>query len=391
MSDDSSIPNDEPDDQEMPWESAARGRVRDALEDIRFDELRGVVYLMSGEDHRINAVEEEFSSYEGMVQRLSEIYDEEWYGNVQFDGGEAVFSSDAEGEVGDMLADENVEDFFGRMRSTEEGEELADAKKLIVPAGGLIVGADLAEINDELVKHLARHPELMHKMDPHKFEELVAALLRAKGYEVEATKRTRDGGVDIRAFRACLKTTRGAAARDFGRRQDGEVGASPHRAATTKPTLATDKRSAARRVFGEKAVWRRCSSVKDPPGVFSFVESEQRRSARLRGLPCHTAFSPKTAPLVVFKQALRKSDVGTLLTLTQCKRYAPDKKVTVEAVRQLYGVVESDRATNGLIVTTSAFTRDAKTYQEKIKFRMSLADMDVLKQWLAGLQIRPTL
>ena len=113
------------------------------------------------------------------------------------------------------------------------------------------------------------------------------------------------------SFRACLKTTRGAAARDFGCGQssppsgqflycaDREVGASPQRAATTEPTQATDKRPAVRRVFGEKAVWPRCSSVEDPQGVFSLVA------------PCHTAFSPKTAPLVVFKQALRiNSNLG---------------------------------------------------------------------------------
>ena len=44
---------------------------------------------------------------------------------------------------------------------------------------------------------------------------------------------------------------------------------------------------------------------------------------------------------------LKKSEVGTLLTLRQCKRYAPEKKVAVEAVRQLYGIAESGKATSG--------------------------------------------
>src|SRR6266481_4167653 len=94
-------------------------------------------------------------------------------------------------------------------------------------------------------------------------------------------------------LRACLETTRGAAARDFGCGQGGEFRASPQRAVRNESTPATDKRPAARRVFGEKAVWLRCSSVEDPPGIFSFVA------------PRHPAFSPKTAPLVVSKQALR--------------------------------------------------------------------------------------
>ena len=92
--------------------------------------------------------------------------------------------------------------------------------------------------------------------------------------------------------RACLETTRGAAARDFGCGQGGEFRASPQRAVRNEPTPATDKRPAARRVFAEKAVWLRCSSVEDPPGIFSFVA------------PRHPAFSPKTAPLAVSKQAL---------------------------------------------------------------------------------------
>src|SRR6266700_4080915 len=103
-------------------------------------------------------------------------------------------------------------------------------------------------------------------------------------------------------LRACLETTRGAAARDFGCGQGGEFRASPQRAVRNEPTPATDKRPAARRVFAEKAVWLRCSSVEDPPGIFSFVA------------PRHPAFSPKTAPLVVSKQALSGSNGFRLLS-----------------------------------------------------------------------------
>lgn len=100
---DSEIPEEEFDDGEMHWESTARGRVQEALEHIRFDELRGVIYLLSGEDHRMNRVEEEFETYDDMVTRLAEIYDEEWYANVPFEGGAAVFDSDSHGDVADML------------------------------------------------------------------------------------------------------------------------------------------------------------------------------------------------------------------------------------------------------------------------------------------------
>jgi len=67
-------------------------------------------------------------------------------------------------------------------------------------------------------------------------------------------------------FRACLKTQRGPAAREFGGGQGGEAGASPKRAATAESTRATGKRPAARRVFLETARCLRWSSVTDPSG-----------------------------------------------------------------------------------------------------------------------------
>ncbi len=100
-------------------------------------------------------------------------------------------------------------------------------------------------------------------------------------------------------LRACLETTRCAAARDFGCGQGGEFRASPQRAVRNEPTLATDKRPAARRVFAEKAVWLRPARE-----CFRSCSVVAARSASFVA-PRHPAFSPKTAPLVVSKQALR--------------------------------------------------------------------------------------
>ena len=114
-------------------------------------------------------------------------------------------------------------------------------------------------------------------------------------------------------FRACLTIARGAAARDFGFGQGGEGGASPQQAVTTEPTPAKAKRPAARRVFAEKAVWLRCSSVEDPPRVWT-SQALRVRFPKLSGAlsrtavsfvaPRHPAFSAKTAPLGIFRQAL---------------------------------------------------------------------------------------
>ena len=93
-------------------------------------------------------------------------------------------------------------------------------------------------------------------------------------------------------LRACFRIALGPAARDFGCGQGGEAGASPKRAVTGEPTRATAKRTAARRVFAEKAAWLRCSSVTDPSWVCSLVA------------PRHSAFSAKTGPHGILKQAL---------------------------------------------------------------------------------------
>jgi DNA-binding CsgD family transcriptional regulator len=57
------------------------------------------------------------------------------------------------------------------------------------------------DISGSLVRYFAEHPEEMKTMDRRKFEELIAGLFDVFGYQVELTKRTRDGGVDIIAVK----------------------------------------------------------------------------------------------------------------------------------------------------------------------------------------------
>ncbi len=55
---------------DMSWETAAKEAIQNAVAEITFDEVRGSIYLMSGEDHRFNAVEEEFRGWEELQRRL---------------------------------------------------------------------------------------------------------------------------------------------------------------------------------------------------------------------------------------------------------------------------------------------------------------------------------
>ncbi|EKF9139793.1 restriction endonuclease [Vibrio cholerae] len=62
---------------------------------------------------------------------------------------------------------------------------------------------DLFELYDsisELVVALKAEPALLTELESHQFEEVTAEIFRDKGFEVELTKRTRDGGKDVIAF-----------------------------------------------------------------------------------------------------------------------------------------------------------------------------------------------
>jgi DNA-binding CsgD family transcriptional regulator len=52
----------------------------------------------------------------------------------------------------------------------------------------------------ELAEYVARHPHAIHNLSSREFEKIVAECLRAFGYQVELTPKTRDGGFDILAF-----------------------------------------------------------------------------------------------------------------------------------------------------------------------------------------------
>jgi len=83
--------------------------------------------------------------------------------------------------------------------------------------------------------------------------------------------------------------------------------------------------------------------------------------------------------------AAKKSDLGSFLYIVECKRYAPDNIIGVGLIRQLNGVVEAERATAGILATTSFFSKDAKEFQAKIENRMSLKDYLGIQEWLAKL------
>lgn len=75
---------------------------------------------------------------------------------------------------------------------------------------------------------------------------------------------------------------------------------------------------------------------------------------------------------------------GRLLCLVEAKRYRRDRPVGVELVRQLYGTLTDAEASSAMLVTTSSFSPDARTFQKRHEYRLTLRDYGHIVDWMAG-------
>jgi restriction system protein len=88
-----------------------------------------------------------------------------------------------------------------------------------------------------------------------------------------------------------------------------------------------------------------------------------------------------------------KSGVGSMRMLGSMKAYGPDHLVPREHVHEVLGVVDTERATKGMIVTTSDFAPelfDAPGLAAAIPNRLELMNGVQLQEWLRGLTSRST-
>jgi hypothetical protein len=101
------------------------------------------------------------------------------------------------------------------------------------------------------------------------------------------------------------------------------------------------------------------------------------------GLGWDTFLTPPTKDGGFDIRAIRDTRGTCLCYLIEAKAHRPDRPVGIGVVRHLYGIVERERATHGIIATTSTFTRDAVREAEAIKYRLTLADFQRVLDWLA--------
>lgn len=115
------------------------------------------------------------------------------------------------------------------------------------------------------------------------------------------------------------------------------------------------------------------------PFAFEHLVAEllQRQGSR-------TYVTPKTKDGGFDILARHMTPLGEMMYVVECKRWSPENPVGIEIVNALYGVVERERATGGMIVTTSRFTRGALETARTLENRISLADYEKLQDWLRG-------
>jgi hypothetical protein len=74
--------------------------------------------------------------------------------------------------------------------------------------------------------------------------------------------------------------------------------------------------------------------------------------------------------------------VASLQFLIECKRFDPNNKVGVSIVRQLYGVKTDERATKGILATTSYLTAEAEEFIDDHYWELEARDHQGIIDWV---------
>jgi hypothetical protein len=80
--------------------------------------------------------------------------------------------------------------------------------------------------------------------------------------------------------------------------------------------------------------------------------------------------------------ASMKTELGEFLCLVEAKHYREDRKIGVSLVRTLYGTLRDFQASSAMLVTTSSYSRDAGTLQQRHRYELSLRDYTDVAGWI---------
>ena len=128
---------------------------------------------------------------------------------------------------------------------------------------------------------------------------------------------------------------------------------------------------------------------RDPNGVYGLTPRrfEELIAAVFRNQGFDIALTPETKDGGYDVIAVQHDQfTGSTRYLVECKRYEERNRVGVGIVRGLYGVVCSENATKGLVVTSSFFTKGARDFESRNIDRVSLHDYDALATWIRSMR-----
>ncbi len=77
--------------------------------------------------------------------------------------------------------------------------------------------------------------------------------------------------------------------------------------------------------------------------------------------------------------------LGEIRSVWQAKKYSQTNKVKLNEVRELSAVRDAEKATKGVIVTTSHLTRDAIGWVKRDVYRLGYKEHDHIKNWIEGI------
>jgi hypothetical protein len=80
---------------------------------------------------------------------------------------------------------------------------------------------------------------------------------------------------------------------------------------------------------------------------------------------------------------LQRDPLGDILTLVQAKKYAPSRKIKLEAVQALHGAADIEGADRTIFVTTSSYEPVARRWAARTSGRMRLATSADVAEWCA--------
>lgn len=126
------------------------------------------------------------------------------------------------------------------------------------------------------------------------------------------------------------------------------------------------------------------SLKRQPSGIFNLTsrEFEKLLSDLLQDMGWEVELTKQTRDGGSDILAYLNTDVGRLLCLVEAKHYREDRKIGVDLVRTLYGTLCDAQANSAMLVTSSSFTVDAKEFQQRHKYQLSLRDYADVVEWI---------